>query len=83
MTIYELYDHDIKQLSANDRLRLARLILDDLAPDESAAADQRVEDLVLESLGSGPGDHMTQAYKDDLRHEVRTFVTNQPGKRNA
>jgi hypothetical protein len=34
ITIYEIYDRNIKSLSIADRLRLARLILDDAAPDE-------------------------------------------------
>lgn len=35
MTTYEIYTQAIKPLTADERLQIARLILDDLAPDAS------------------------------------------------
>ena len=71
MTVDELYITTIKPLTAADRLTLARLILDDLAPGQpsDSAANRLIEDLVLEALRSGKH-QLSDAYKDDLRREV-------------
>jgi hypothetical protein len=57
MTIYELYDSAIKTLPVNERPRLARLILDDAAPDapyETEATQAYLAGLIKEGLDSGP-----------------------------
>ncbi|HZO90380.1 MAG TPA: hypothetical protein VFB38_18790 [Chthonomonadaceae bacterium] len=71
MTVYELYDQTIKPLPAEERLRLAKLILNDLSPDEETlkgAAPERpseirdqdhLEELLLAGLNS-PKREMTK-----------------------
>jgi hypothetical protein len=40
MTTYEIYKQTIRPLAADERLQIARLILDDLAPDKADATHQ-------------------------------------------
>ena len=73
-----IYDQTIRSLSAKDRLRLARHILDELSPEESLEGsvmdrggnilDQSgPEELLLSRLISGPGIEVTEEYWDDKR----------------
>ena len=60
MTTYEIYNQAIKPLHADERLHIARLILDDLAPDSipDRPGDVRdlahLEQILLDGLNSGP-----------------------------
>jgi|GEM_PF-2762790 len=60
MTTYEIYNQAIKSLYADERLHIARLILDDLAPDSVLYRPGYVRDLahmeqlLLDGLNSGP-----------------------------
>lgn len=60
MTTYEIYNQAIKPLRADERLHIARLILEDLAPDAipERPGDVRdlahLEQLLLDGLNSGP-----------------------------
>jgi hypothetical protein len=79
MTVYEIYDQTIKALSAEERLRLAKLILNDLLPDDatfsqafperlSEIRDQdRLEELLLAGLNSGPAIEATPEYWEQKR----------------
>ncbi len=82
MTAYEIYDRTIKILPAEERLRIAKLILDDLLPEEetlssvtperlSEIRDQdHLEELLLAGLNS-PKREMTKQDWDDLRQAAR------------
>ncbi len=79
MTAYEIYDRTIKALPVSERLRLAKLILNDLSPDDatldqdlierpSAVRDQSdLEALLLAGLDSGPGIEVTPEYWENKR----------------
>ena len=60
MTTYELYNQAIRPLPADERLNIARLILDGLAPDSLSDRPSDVRDpahleqLLLDGLNSGP-----------------------------
>jgi hypothetical protein len=75
MTIHELYDTSIRQLPVEDRLRLARIILDDAVPEEPGAsaneAQQHFEKLVQQGLDS-PQVPLTEQVWEQIRTEVRT-----------
>ena len=79
MTAYEIYDQTIRTLPIDERLRLAKLILNDLSPDE-ATPDQdytersgeirdqdHLEELLLAGLDSGPGIEVTPEYWNNKR----------------
>jgi hypothetical protein len=79
MTVYEIYDQAIKTLPAGERLRLAKLILNDLSPDDeklSAGLPARpggirdqahLEALLLAGLDSGPEIEATPEYWEQKR----------------
>jgi hypothetical protein len=79
MTVYEIYDQTIKTLPVDERLRLAKLILNDLSPDEETLGqnfaerpgeirDQdHLEELLLAGLNSGPGIEVTPEYWENKR----------------
>jgi hypothetical protein len=57
MTIYELNDSTTKTTPVDERLRLARLILTDAAPDEPMDVEEAVAHLgklIQEGIVSGP-----------------------------
>ena len=65
MTIHEMYDQTIKPLLPGERLRLARLILDDLSPDDppNTIRDQaHLEELLLAGINSGPTVRVTDEF---------------------
>ena len=73
MSVYDIYDQNIKPLPAGERLQLARLILNDLSPEEplDAVVPERpgeirdrdhLEELLLAGLNSGPGIEATPEY---------------------
>lgn len=79
MTVDEIYDQTIRTLSVDERLRLARLILNDLSPDEEALYEdfperpgeiRELDDLkalLLAGLNSGPGIEVTPQYWENKR----------------
>jgi hypothetical protein len=79
MTVFEIYDQTIKPLPAEERLHLARLILDDLSPDAAkfpVALPERpgeirdqehLEELLLAGLHSGPEIEATTEYWQQKR----------------
>ena len=78
MTVYEIYDNTVKRLSAEERLRLAKLILNDLSPDEKLMTDfperpseirnqKHLEKLLLAGLHSGPDIATTAQYWENKR----------------
>ena len=78
MTTYELYDQAIKPLRADERLHIARLILDDLAPDAvpdrpSEVRDQaHLEQLLMDGLNSGPMVEASADYWAQKQHRMTT-----------
>jgi hypothetical protein len=82
MTVYEIYDQTIKLLPYEQRLRLAKLILNDLSPEEETFKgetserlseirdEEHLEELLLGGLYS-PKREMTQQDWADLRRAVR------------
>ena len=73
MAVYEIYDRDIKSLPAGSRLQLARLILDDLSPEEpqelaipdrpgEVGDENHLEELLLAGLNSGLGIEVTSKF---------------------
>jgi len=82
MTIYEMYDRNIKPLPVADRLRLARLILDDaLTDDPMTVADvmARYTELIKEGYDSGPATPLTTADFDQIKQAVRTRAASRHG----
>ena len=83
MTVFEIYDQTIKTLPADDRLRLAKLIIDDLALADTALNteiparrggirdQEHLELLLLDGLNSGPGIEATPEY---WRKKHRTLL---------
>lgn len=78
MTVADMYDQTIKSLPAGDRLRLARLILDDLSPEEpldntvperegGIRDSEHLEELLLAGLNSGRGVETSGEYWNDKR----------------
>jgi len=79
MTVYEIYDQTIKTLSVDERLRLAKLIINDLSPDDEAHLQDlsgrhgevrdkdHLEELLLAGLNSGPGIEVTPQYWENKR----------------
>ncbi len=79
MTAIEIYDQTIKSLPVEERLQLARLILDDLAPDAGQSDidvlerpgeirdREHLEELLLAGLDSGPGIEATPEYWQQKR----------------
>ena len=68
-----MYDKNIKNLPVGDRLRLARLILDDAAPDEPMAtgdAEARYAALIDEGYDSGPATAWTPEDVDSIKQQV-------------
>jgi hypothetical protein len=81
MTVYDIYDQTIKSLPAGERLQLARLILNDLSPDEpldlvmlereGEILDQdHLEELLRAGLNSGPGIEATPEYWREKRRAL-------------
>lgn len=73
MTVYDIYDLNIKPLPVGARLQLARLILNNLFPEDSLEdsvpdrpgdiRDQNhLEELLLAGVNSGPGIEATPEY---------------------
>lgn len=82
MTIYEIYDKSIKGLSVFDRLRLARLILDDAAPDDPMPVEEaraHLAQLIQDGIDSGPATPWTVDDVDRIKEEVRA----RSARRNA
>ncbi len=72
MTLTDLYEHQIKQRSAGERLRIARWILNDLAVAEVPSEPDRPRRSLLELEGLGAeiwAGVEAQAYVDELRSE--------------
>ena len=78
MTVYDIYDQNIKSLPAGARLQLAKLILNDLSPEEPLATEvsdrpgdirdqNHLEELLLAGLNSGPGIEATPEYWREKR----------------
>lgn len=78
MSAADIYDQTIKPLPVEERLRLAKLILNDLSPDDtlnlaslehsSEILDQdHLEELLLASLNSGPAVEVTPQYWESKR----------------
>ncbi len=79
MTVYEIYDQTIKTLPAGERLQLAKLILNDLSPDDEELSmdwperpgeihDQaHLEELLLVGLNSGSEMEATPEYWEQKR----------------
>jgi len=79
MTIYEIYEQTIKTLTVDERLRLAKLILNDLAPDDEVFDQDysdrsgeirdldHLEELLLTGLNSGPDIEVTPQYWENKR----------------
>lgn len=86
-TAKDIYADTVKQLPALERLRLVRLIIDDLTPDEptvtATAGQQRFEELVQEALDSGPATPMTKQDWNDIRQEVRLRAERRNGNLHA
>lgn len=86
MTIYEMYDRSIKPLPVADRLRLARLILDDAAADDpmtAADALARYTELIEEGYDSGPATPLTTADFDQIKQKVRARAASRHGSPHA
>jgi len=73
MTIYELYDSAIKTLPVDERLRLARLILDDATSDTSTDTGESqayLARLIKDGIGSGPATPWTIDDVEQIRENV-------------
>ncbi len=73
MTIYELYDSAIKTLPVDERLRLARLILDDATSDTSTdTGDSKayLARLIKEGIDSGPATPWTIDDVEQIKQSV-------------
>jgi len=73
MTVNQIYNETIKSLPSNDRLLLARLILDDITsyPTRLEIRDHNhLEELLLSGLHSGPGIEATPDYWELLETDL-------------